>query len=432
MKTTRRSSFITASLLGIVFLVGFRPVSILDSAAAYALGILSYPYHWLGTLEIVVFGGGEGPDTARAMSAEESALDLRRRELAGALASDITLKSRTGVAANVINHESADATFEIDRGLRDGIAVGDPATHGDSLAGIVISAKPNSAVIRYLWHGSTRVCIQSAEPAAMRGVAVGATEGLLKLEVSDPREVPLGTVVTVATSPGGDALDFAAGFIVGTVAPAPPGGKPWIEPDLTIRNERFLHVVVRTRGVALADDKNTGEGPPAADRWKKIVLSPAGDASPGFKSNLTKINIDENANGNNTENASTIVNGSAVVVDGWVIGRIERAGAGFARVRHVEDTGFSIEAVLLPSDGPPIPLGILTTQSAGNRYITFTTEVNLSTISITAAGPVVTGASDATVPKGLRIGTARIENNKLIVEREARASGVTAAFVAGR
>lgn len=422
MNTTRRSSFITASLLGIVFFIGFKPVSFLDRAAAEALGILSYPYHWLGILEMVAFGEGEAPDAARAMMAEESALDLRSREVAGALARDVTLKSRTGVAANVINHQSANATFEIDRGLRDGIAAGDPATHGDSFAGIVISAKPNSAVVRYLWHSSTRVCIQSTEATKMRGVAVGATEGLLKLEVSDPREVPPGLVVTVAPSPDGDALDFAAGFSVGTIVPGAPGGKPWIQPDSTIRNERFLHVVVRTRGVgdaSAAFDR-------AAGRWTKIVLSPAGDASPGIKSSLTTIDTNKSINSNH------IQNGSAVVFDGWVIGRIERAGAGFARVRHVEDKGFSIEAVLLPNDGAPIPLGILTTESADNGNITFLTEMNLATIGANAAGPVVTGASDANVPKGLRIGTAKIENSKLIVERGVCASNVTAAFVADR
>jgi hypothetical protein len=407
---------LAALSIGLLLLLGLRPVPSIDAAAGRVTGVLAYPYDWLGRIELAIFGSGLASSPDRAMAAEESLIDLRRRELSEAIATEDSLRARPGVAANVIVHRSLDHVFEIDRGLRDGVAVGDPVTYGNHFAGIVMASQSGVATVRYAWNPQSRVCVGSARPPKFRGVAAGASDGLLRLEIINPRDVPDGTLLVVDLSPDGDALDAAAGFRVGIVRSAGPGRKPWIEPDPAMRGERFLNVVVRTRGV-----RPVLETPPPADGWSDAMLSPAGDASPGRKSSLLKV-----------VGGAVAARGAAVAFDGWLVGRIDRASSSLARVRHVEDPGFSVEGILLPPDGSAIPLGLLVTESSASDGVVFRCEVNPATVATGAGIPLVTASSNTTVPKGLRIGTAVVRHGRIEVAREPLGAHVTSARLFGQ
>lgn len=416
MSSSRRSIIAGAAFIVILLYFGLRPVEAVDRAAAFAAGWLSYPYRWLGELEIIVLGGGAPSDPAWAMIAEENLLDLRRRELATAVANREELKSRPGISANVIIHNSLDATFIIDRGLRDGVAQGDPVTFGDSFAGIVATAETNQSTVRYLWHRKVRICASNAADASQRAVLIGAGEGLLKIEASQPRNFSQGIMLQLAPSPDGDALDIARGFLIGSVRPVENGQAAWVEPDVNIRGERFLHVIIRTRGAAVINDPSAAPEP-----WSKVSLSPAGDATPERKSSLTK-----------TNKIINLMIGAAVARDGWLLGRIERAGGPISRVRFVEDPGFSFDAILLPSDGAPVSLGRVRCIGEDGPDLLFVAEDKLILVTERAAGSLVSGAAEASVPKGIRVGNATIENGKIRVARPFRGADFTEALVAAR
>lgn len=414
MSPKRRNFLATASLVLLLLIFGLRPVEAVDRSAAWVAGWLGYPYRWLGELEIVVFGRGEAPDAARAMLAEESAIDLRRRELAAAVANREELKSRPGISADVILHHSLEGTFEINRGLRDGIAKGDPVTVGDALAGIVYLTEKNRAVVRYPWHRGTRLCAASAIDASARAVLAGAGEGLLKIDVARARDFPEGTILQLAPSPDGDALDLAAGFVIGSVRRNDDGYNSWTESDVTVRSERFLHVMVRTRGASAST-----ADPEESETWAKITISPAGDATSGRKSSITK-----------TSHVRALREGAAVVVDGWLVGRVERAAGPLPRVRFVEDRGFRVEAIFLPADGPPVALGMTRTLGEEKNELILGSSDALLKLQNGREGVLVTGASEAGVPKGIRIGAVKIVDGRLRVVRGIRGDRQTDAVVA--
>ncbi|MBI3820160.1 MAG: hypothetical protein HY286_15810 [Planctomycetes bacterium] len=408
---TRRKNIPAASLIFILLFFGFVPNDAADRAAQTIVGWLAVPYHWLGESEKLILGSGEAPDAARAMLASESRLDLGRREIAASIANAEELKSRPGIEADVIEHDSFKSTFDINRGLRDGVAAGDPVTFGDQLAGVVVSAAPTHATVRCIWHQATRFCARAADAQA---VVRGAGEGLLRIDVSRPREIADGVILQLAPSPDGDALDLAAGFALGRVRIMENGVGAWVEPDASVRSQRFLHVIVRTRGGSIAAAPRAPE-----ESWMRARLSPAGDAGSWRKSSLIKI-----------QGAARVAPGAAVARDGWLLGIVERSAGPVGRVRFLEEPGFVVEGIFMSAEGPPLPLGRIRCIGGGGDEASFHADDKLILLPEGAAGVLLTGPGGDGVPKGLRIGTAVYRNGNIYVARPLDGARLTEALVA--
>lgn len=380
----------------IITFLAFKPVGRVDAVVATLTGYVGMVHRLLMGIETSILGPAIPVSAQRAAEAAERSVDLRQREVASAVARDSNLKSRPGVSANIIFHNSAEAWFDMDRGLRDGVATGDPVTCGDALAGIVESASASTSRVRYLWHRGVRLCVRSGET---RAVCVGAGGGLLRVEACSGENVNDNSIFIVNESPDGDALDLAAGFQVGLYRSRGEGRPAVIEPDAVIRSEQFLNVMVRTRGVAA---KETTVGP--VELWVDGDTGPGGDVSPGRCSALL------------AGAGSHTTNGAAVTAGGWLLGRVARRGGPTARVEFVNNPGWIVEAILLSDTGPPMPMGRLRTRVAREGEILLEPLDRNVKLDPLAAGMLMTGAAEPGVPKGLCLGMVTIKDGMIALQ----------------
>ncbi len=411
-----RGTALAAASAATLILLGLRPVGAADRFAAHAVGWLAVPYLALGDAEVRLLGTGSASDPARAVDAGESLLDLRARELAGAIAASVDLKARPGLPASVVRRDESNATLVIDRGTRDGLVPGQPVTYADALVGLVHEVEPHEATVRLVFHRDARIVGRTREEEPQRLVVGGSGEGLLRVEVSERREWVEGAVVEVAPSPEGALVDAAVGFVVGRIRRAPEAREPWVVPPGEAAAARLLQVIVRTgAGAPVAAVSDAPEG------WEGLELSLAGDVGPGRATILGR-----------ARRRSRSLDGCAVAFDGWLVGRVVREGGPAVRVQCVEDPGFEVDAILLPPEGPPLPLGLLRTERGGGSRVSFAIAPGSVELPLGASGPVVTGNALRSVPKGLRIGDGRVEEGRLVVERAIHGADLTTAFVATR
>jgi hypothetical protein len=387
----RAKLLLTAVLLAGLF-AGARQLRGVDRVADAAAGWCALPYAALGKAERWLRGGGLTADPARAERARRAAEELEARERAAAQAGRAGLRERGGVVAAVRARTPAEATYEIDRGAEHGVKPGDPVTFGDVFAGVVESVKGDSALVRHPWHRSVRLCLQTTEAAPTRLVAAGAGDGILRIVVSKERVLPPTAAVELAPTPDGSSLDAAAGFRVGTLHSGAEGFYATIEADPNVQDERMVQVVVRTQDAAEAAPDARLEAP----SWIPLTLLPAGDASPGRASALVL--------------SSALFDGAAVAFDGQLVGVVARAGGPTARVRFVEDPGFTVRVVLLTPTGPPIPLRRVRTAGGSGRQVILEPADRWGGVPKSASGLLLTAGGDGAVPKGLLLGEARIED----------------------
>lgn len=409
-----RTSWWAPAAAGAFLLLGFVPLAPADGAASALVGWLALPFQALGDAEAMALGSGLRSEPAREIAASESLLELRRRELENAIAGDPTLKSRPGVAANVRSYDPEEARLTLDSGSTDGIQVGDPATFGDALVGVVDRVEASSSTVRLTSHRAVRLCARVRTPVEARLVARGSGAGRLRVELTQRRDIPDGAAVEASTAPGGDRLDLAAGFLVGTFRRDEATATAAIEPPPECAPERLLQVIVRVdHGPATfpVDDRISG--------WERVDFSPAGDLLAGRSTMLGRI-----------AKRAAPLRGAAVAFDGWLVGRIARAGGPTVRARCAEDPGFEVDAILLPPSGRPLPLGRVRTVAVVDGGMEVVPVSGTITLPSQAAGPLLTGNGEFSVPKGLRIGDARVTDGRLFVARPFRGAEVTSAFVA--
>ena len=409
----RRRRWIQWGAIGLLLLGGLYPVGWVDRLTATAVGWLSIPDRFASRLGSLAFGAGLESDPQRLALARESAADLQRRELSSAIAGKEELRQRGGIVASVERREVSDATYEINRGLADGVIAGQAVTLGDTFAGVVASSKEHRATVYFPWHRGVRVCARTIEEQSSRVVVTGSGEGTMRVLVSQQRPLREGVEVEVAASADANDVDAAIGFRIGIVKLGLEGLAPGVEVDPNIRADRLLQVIVRTPAPLSADEADS-----TPSHWEAIRLFADGDATPYRRSSLAT----------EPDSGARLVDGGALELDQWLIGRVARIGGGAARVRFVEDPGFTFSAILLGNGGPPLPMRRLRTLASSSGAVTFAAVDGLLGVGPEASGVLVTGAGDPNVPKGLRIGRARVVSGRVVVERDFAGGDARAAF----
>src|SRR5262249_47437096 len=119
--------------------------------------------------------------------------------------------------------------------------------------------------------------------------------------------------------------------------------------------------------------------------------------------------------------------GAAIALDGWLLGRAERAGGPTLRVRLCEDPGFEFDGVLVPAEGPLIRLGALRCAGVEGAALVLQLRGRPGDVPALSDGPLVTGNREREMPPGLLLGWAHVDKGRLLVDRPFRGADATSA-----
>jgi hypothetical protein len=363
-------------------------------AAALALPLSALPLPWRAPASELSPEAREGDREAVAALVEAEANSL--------LPLDPSLRSRRFVYTGVTDREVGGGILRLDAGEEEGIRPGTPAVAGDALVGFVVDVAPRSSTVRSVRHPQFVVPgVYDTDPSETGGsrprlVARGTGGARLAIELSERRDSLLG--VAARCLGGGEGLEVPAeadGFRLGVVEEAPSGSgrdlRAFASPDL---HSAVLLVVPGPGGLVvperLALRRFTGRRVPM-----RVLRLP--DLSPGRSSLLARV-----------AGPHRVREGDALVVGERLVGVVEVAAFGCARVRLLDDPAARIEGILASPGGVPVPLGPMRPQDGLYRI-----GRDLGSLSgILHAGPIGTH-----LPRGLVLGPAQLRGDRVRLER---------------
>lgn len=159
---------------------------------------------------------------------------------------DLDHRSRT--LAKVLSREQtiAGQAILLNRGLTDGVAVGDPLIADDGVyVGSIIDARPYTSVARLVSDGESKIAVRLLNEERMIGIAEGQDGVLLKIDfIPQSVVVEIGDVVMTSGLDPGTPSGLLIGVVKSVVSDEHnPFQQAFVEPQIDLRQLTVVEII---------------------------------------------------------------------------------------------------------------------------------------------------------------------------------------------